>query len=352
MINLNRHNGITALALLAMTVTAPTPAAVPVGTAAWRADSRHLPDPMLANPAAVHDFFASASATELDDLLAKYPGVVGALDGAPPDLRYAANQRAGAPRQEQILLYDPRGRGRVAQVFGDLTTADRIAVLVPGVGNRMDTFWTGVGGQRYRAPATQAADLYQAVARDHFAVVAWLGYDPPTGLDISAAREEVARAGAVALDRLVAGLVAIRPQATIALLGHSYGSTVIGQAELPEQVTDIAVFGSPGMGVANAAQLDTAATVWAGQSTRDWIRLVPSFRMLGFGHGTKPTDPSFGARVFATADVPDHDHYLRPGTDSLANLADIAAGELTGRRGLGGLPSPPSPATASSPAAG
>lgn len=226
----------------------------------------------------------------------------------------------------QILLYDPSGDGRVAQVFGNLGTADRIAVLVPGVGNRLDTFWTGVGGQSYRAPAVQAADLYAAGGRGNFAVIAWLGYDTPDGVDISAAREDLARAGAVALDRFVAGLVAIRPHATIALLGHSYGSTVVGLAasHLPSNVTDIAVFGSPGMGVDNVTQLHTTARVWAGQSKRDWIRLVPGIRVLGLGHGTKPTDPGFGARVFTTADVPDHDHYLSPGTDSLANLARIA----------------------------
>jgi hypothetical protein len=236
---------------------------------------------------------------------------------------------AGAPyrgRAGQYLLFDPRGRGRVAEVFGDLSTADRIAVLVPGMSNLATTFWTGLGGRSYRAPAVQAADLYRAAARDRFAVIAWLGYDTPQGVD-EAKREDLARAGAAALDRFVAGLVAVRPQATIALLGHSYGSTVIGLAapRLPRQVTDIAAFGSPGMGARNVAGLRTTARVWAGQSPRDWIRWVPGVRLFGLGLGTKPVAARFGARVFATADVPDHDHYLAPGTDSLAALAGIAA---------------------------
>ncbi|GAB3911712.1 alpha/beta hydrolase [Kibdelosporangium lantanae] len=308
----------------AMLLAAPGAAALtpPAGTAAWLADVRHLPDPILADPVDIDRFLTSVDETTRHDLVTRYPEVVGALDGAPPELRYEANHRNG-----QILLYDPRGDGRVAQVFGNLATADRIAVLVPGVGNRLDTFWTGVGGRRYRAPATQAANLYQA-GTGNFAVIAWLGYDTPDGVDVSAAREDLARAGAVALDRFVAGLTAVRPHATIALLGHSYGSTVVGLAApgLPSNVTDIAVFGSPGMGVDDVAQLRTAARVWAGQSTGDWIGLVPGIRILGLGHGTKPTDPGFGARVFSTADVPDHDHYLSPGTDSLANLARIATG--------------------------
>ncbi|OLZ43098.1 hypothetical protein BS329_40740 [Amycolatopsis coloradensis] len=311
----------------------------PAGTAAWLADSRRLPDPLRTDPVAVHRFLAAVSEAEQRGLVSEYPGVVGALDGAPPAMRYAANDQAmtaaGSPfseRNGQFLLFDPRGDGLVAQVFGDLSAADRIAVLVPGAANRADNFWTGVGGERHRAPAVQAADLREAAARygttdkDRFAVVAWLGYDTPDGVDVSAAREDLARTGAVALNRFVAGLSAVRPQATIALLGHSYGSTVIGLAApaFPPRVTDIAVFGSPGMGVNTVAQLGTTARVWAGQSSGDWVRRVPGVRLFGLGHGTKPTDPAFDARVFGTSDVADHDHYLSPGTDSLANLASIA----------------------------
>lgn len=262
---------------------------------------------------------------------------VDAQDGTPAE-RYAANRRsmraAGDPfrdRDGQYLLFDPRGRGRVAQVFGDLAAADRIAVLVPGMGNRAANFWRGVGGERYRAPATQAADLHRA-AGERVAVIAWLGYDTPQVMT-EAARSDLARSGAAALERLVADLVALCPQATIVLLGHSYGSRVIGLAapRLPPQVTDIAVFGSPGMGVSTVADLRTTARVWAGQSAGDWIRWVPGRRVLGLGHGVKPVDPRFGARVFGTADVADHDHYLSPGTDSLANLARIASGALVQR---------------------
>ncbi|WP_158888044.1 alpha/beta hydrolase [Amycolatopsis anabasis] len=309
----------------------------PVGTAAWLADHRHLPDPVHTDPAGIHRFLSSAAKAEQDELVARYPGVVGALDGAPPELRYAANRVVMRPVDPpyrncdgQFLLFDPRGGGRVAQVFGNLAAANRIAVLVPGAGNRADNFSTGVGGLAYRAPAVQAADLYRSATASgevgQFAVIAWLGYDTPDAVDISSAREDLARAGAVALRRLIAGLVAVRPHVTIALLGHSYGSTVIGLAapELPPQVTDIAVFGSPGMGVDNVTQLRTTARIWAGQSTRDWIRWIPGVRLLGLGHRTKPTAPNFGARVFATSDVTDHDHYLSPGTDSLANLTRIA----------------------------
>ncbi|GAB2769393.1 alpha/beta hydrolase family protein [Amycolatopsis magusensis] len=337
--NLAPRTLLTVLAAVTMTV-APAAAALlsapglvrttpPPGLPAWLADGHHLPDPQRAEPAAIHDFLLRLGTAEQQGLAVAYPDVVGALDGAPPAMRYAANRRQ-LRVSGQFLLFDPRGNGRVAQVFGDLATADRIAVLVPGAANRAENFWTGVGGVLYRAPATQAADLFRAAVRKapgaRFAVISWLGYDTPGGVGPDAARGDLARAGAVALERFVAGLVAVRPQATIALLGHSYGSTVLGAAaaRLPRQVTDLAAFGSPGMGVDHVAQLGTTARVWAGQSRGDWIRWVPGVRFFGLGHGTKPADPAFGARVFATDDVADHDHYLSPGTDSLAALTGIA----------------------------
>jgi hypothetical protein len=225
----------------------------------------------------------------------------------------------------QFLLFDPRGRGRVVQVFGDLATADRIAVLVPGMNNRLANYVRGVGGKKYRSPAVQAAGLHRATGSARLAVVAWLGYDTPQGFD-EAKRSELAEAGAVALNRFLDRLATSRPEVTIALLGHSYGSVVIGRAApgLPRQVTDIAVFGSPGMDVGSAADLGVDVRVWAGQSRSDWVRWAPGVRVLGVGHGTKPVDREFGARVFPTADVTDHDHYLAPGTDSLRALASIA----------------------------
>ncbi|GIJ54416.1 alpha/beta hydrolase [Virgisporangium aurantiacum] len=299
----------------------------PVGAAAWRADPRGLPDPVTTEPDAVRRYFAGLGDAEQRDLARTYPGVVGNLDGAPVDLRYRANAAAG---HDGILGFDPRGRGRVAQVFGDLATADRIAVLVPGAGNRLGNFWRGVGGKAFRSPARQGADLFDRARAsgptERFAVVVWLGYEPPARIDVSAAREDRAREGALALGRFVAGLAAVRPHATVALLGYSYGSTVIGVAapHLPPTVTDIVAVGSPGMGVDHVTRLGTTARVWAALSRHDVMRFVPGVRFLGLGHGRQPADPAFGATVVAARDVVDHDHYLAAGVDSQATLARIA----------------------------
>jgi len=252
-----------------------------------------------------------------------------------------AMQAAGGPYAQwagegrQFLTFDQRGNGRIVEVFGDLVAADRIAVLVPGVATRGDNFSTGLGDVRDRAPAVQAQALFDAVTAvapsQHVAVIAWLGYDAPQGLGRDAAREELARAGATSLDSFVKGLASLRPSAQVTVVGHSYGSVVAGlaAADLPTQVKDIVVVGSPGMGVSRARDLHTSARVWAGQSVLDWIDLLPTFRVWGAGHGTMPATPGFGDTVFGTRGVTDHDRYLAPGTQSLSNIAKIVLGRDT-----------------------
>lgn len=303
------------------------------------ADGHRLPDPRYATPGQVARFFGALPARAGQALATRFPEVVGNLDGAPIALRYAANQRVMASAgpeyrswdtpNRHFLAFDPRGTGRAVEVVGDLATADRVAVLVPGVGNTVRVFDRPPGPHRNRAPAVWARSLYaqaeQQQPGSRLAVIAWLGYRPPADLGREAAREELARTGAAALDRFVAGLAAQRPGATYTVVGHSYGSVVAGLAArgLPGSVTDLVAIGSPGMGVDRAADLHTAARVWAGRSPDDWISDVPDVQVLGVGHGTEPVDPGFGARVFGTTGVHDHDEYLNPGTESLRNIAWI-----------------------------
>jgi pimeloyl-ACP methyl ester carboxylesterase len=254
------------------------------------------------------------------------------------DVNSTAMAAAGSPfsrwagRGRQFLAFDPRGNGRVVEVFGDLGSADRIAVLVPGVSTTANNFDTGLDDVRDRAPAVQARALYDATRAaapgEQVAVIAWLGYDAPQGVGRSAAREELARAGATALDGFTEDLATLRPQAKVTVIGHSYGSVVAGlaAADLPPQVQDLVVVGSPGMGVSRAADLNASAHLWAGQSAQDWIDWVPAFKVWGAGHGTLPTTPGFGDTVFGTSGVIDHDHYLAPGTQSLSNIVAIVLG--------------------------
>ena len=211
-------------------------------------------------------------------------------------------------------------------MVGDLSAARRIAILVPGADTTPATFDTGLGGVLRRAPAWQARQL-AAAAGPGTAVIAWLGYDSPQDARAEI-RSERAEAGAQALSRFVAGLVAQCPHATIALIGYSYGTVVLGHAApgLPAAVTDLLAIASPGMDVFRADQLHTSARVWAGSDSGDWTLAIPDLRILGAGHGTNPTRYGFGARSLDVHDAIGHDGYFVPGTTALASIARVVAG--------------------------
>ncbi|MFY1671951.1 alpha/beta hydrolase [Plantactinospora sp. WMMB334] len=250
----------------------------------------------------------------------------------------AAMRAAGNPYAHWVaagrtfLAFDPRGDGLAVEVLGDLRTADRIAVLVPGVDSTLRDFDSGLGGVRRRAPAVQARALHREIhaARPgaHVAVLAWLGYDPPDGLGRAAARAETAQAGAVALVELARTLARHRPDATMTLIGHSYGALVVGLAApaLPAQVTDLVALAGIGMGVDRVAGLHTGARVWAAEAPDDWIRRLPPVRLFGFGHGIRPAAPAFGARPLPVDGVTGHDGYLAPGSTTLHATAQVTLG--------------------------
>lgn len=292
-------------------------------------------------------------------------GAAEAAAAAPPTLpamsattlgeRYTANQRAIADaaglardtghsgRADKLarmadpartfLSFDGRaGRVRAVEVVGDLAAADRIAVLVPGADTDLDHFDTR-GDKPYSAPGGGARALYAQIhAQDptaRVAVIAWLGYSPPHTISLDVLTTGRAEAGARELRRFVAGLYTIAPAAQVSLLCHSYGSVVCGRAVSTIDVADLAVFGSPGLGVDDRDDLGTGARVWAGRGGSDWIDVVPHVSIPFFdttvGFGADPTSRGFGARDFA-AGGGGHSDYLRPGGRALSNLALIVRG--------------------------
>lgn len=312
-------------------VTGPLP-----GTAAWRADAvsgRPLPDPARATPSQVARFFAGLDDTRAQGLVRSHPLVVGNLDGAPLPLRYEANRLAvlatgealfaplAAPGR-QILAFDPRGRGTVAEVFGDLERTAHVSVIVPGSDN------DATSHDRPRAAHTGPAGMARALrsaAGESVAVIAWTGYTTPVGVGLDTARGRLAQAGAVRLARFTDGLEAVGAPDPV-LFCHSYGSVVCGLAARHTDATDIVAFGSPGMRADSVADLHTGARVWAARGPSDWIADVPNVEFAGLGHGADPTSAAFGARPVPAADVAGHTGYFTPGTGSLKAFAAIATG--------------------------
>ncbi|GLY89707.1 alpha/beta hydrolase [Actinoallomurus iriomotensis] len=257
-------------------------------------------------------------------LSARYAAERAAIESAArgtEDPRTSQRLRALAAPGRTFLDFDPRGRA--VEVVGDLATARRVAVLVPGADTTPATF----DSRGTASPGGGARALYAEAERlspgARLAVVAWLGYPAPATVSPAVVTTGRADQGARALRPLVTWLDA--RGAGVALLCHSYGTVVCGRAAKDLDVTDIAVFGSPGMTVASAAGLRTSARLWAGRASGDWMRYVPNVRVLGVGFGADPAGAGFGARRFAAGDG-GHSDYLRPGGVALRNLALIALG--------------------------
>jgi hypothetical protein len=201
---------------------------------------------------------------------------------------------------------------RLVRVYGDLATADRIAVIVPGADTTAATF-----DNSYHRPGGAARALLAEAGRlrpgHRLAVVAWLGYDSPATVSVRAITDAAARKGAPWLRRTVEGL----PDVPLTLLCHSYGSAVCAEARVPG--AQVVAFGSPGLGHARLPGL------WAGRGDADWVRFVPHVKVGVFGFGADPMDPAYGADLF-DAGPGGHSDYFRPGTVSLRNLTLLALG--------------------------
>jgi pimeloyl-ACP methyl ester carboxylesterase len=288
----------------------------------WRA-APHPSQLLKMDPAQVAAAFGELAPATAENLARRYPRIIGSLDGAPPRLRYLANDllleaeiarlehgmfmleypqsaqdlkalgvngtgrgpvaaaliaavtsalagraaeyRRWVDEDRQILLFDPSGDGRVVEVFGDLDPATHLAVVVPGMANSIENFSSSEGGFR-----DNAASLHEAASGNlPVATVAWLGYDSPD--NIGAIVTSAASDGAPALSRLLEGIGA---QKTVTVVAHSYGSVLAGTAARTGIAADNLVFvGSPGTTLdhADEAVLRPGGRVWSALADGDPI---------------------------------------------------------------------------------
>lgn len=327
------------------------------------------PPPCTATPAQVRRWWTALSPAQQRWLLAAEPGRLGPLDGVPAAVRDAANRLTldelparlpgldalrdrladGDGARAYLLRIDPAGEGQAVVALGDPDRAANVLTQVPGMTADLASY--GVELARAERIAARAAELAPGSATS---TVMWLGYDAPDFVPEAASRSQAA-AGATGLRLFQEGLRAthLGPPAHQTVLGHSYGSLVVGTAAArPGLATDDVVFvGSPGVGVDSAADLRVpSGQVWSSTSRSDVIqwaavsprslaedlalsRAVPGGALVAFARpendlyfGTNPSDPAFGARVFASEPDAGHLGYFEPGSAALDALATIAVG--------------------------
>jgi len=227
-----------------------------------------------------------------------------------------------------------------AQAWGPLRSARTIAVLIPGVGHGPAEYDSEAAmPTNGSAPITlpeQAKALLAAAGDPNLAVVAWLGYQPPSGLpqallDTDQAQIRIGAANLLALNSFLAEL---NPAAAVTWVCHSYGSLICASAlhssnqapNLTKEPAAVVLLGSPGVQTDKAADFPTSAEIWAGRGPEDFIQLVPLLNLVGGGFGPDPATPSFGARPIACEPDSGHSDYFRPGSIQLRTLVRVVKG--------------------------
>ncbi|MFG2224800.1 alpha/beta hydrolase [Streptomyces sp. NPDC048644] len=219
-----------------------------------------------------------------------------------------------------VLGIDTKHDGRAVVAQGNPDTARNVAVQVPGTDNDL----SNVDEQIDRVDRLQQAAVDKG-AKDT-AVVSWLGYDAPE-TDNSMFSTGRANPAGGDLQSFTHGLRETHEgdRAHMTVLGHSYGSTVVGVGASHGgglDADDIVVVGSPGMTVEHAKDLNMDPDhVWAGGAKDDFV----SNHTSGLTLGEDPMEKEFGGKVF-DVDTEGHGGYWDKGSESLANQGRIIAG--------------------------
>ncbi|WBB49140.1 alpha/beta hydrolase [Verrucosispora sp. WMMA2044] len=363
--------------------------------AGWTARPPSYRPPPNAEPGAVRRWWAGLTPAERRWLVVHEPELTGRLDGVPAEARDQANRLLLTARRatlvqrwEQLLARVPRGpleaaglrgveaalsgldglvarlestqqprayllgldvggEGRAVVALGNPDRATDVLTYVPGMTAGLDDA-TGELGRAARVLARGA----ELAPETQTSAVLWLGYDAPDFLH-EAAWDGQARAAGEALHRFQDGLRATHdgPPARQTVLGHSYGSLVVGTAARDHGLAaDALVFvGSPGVGVGHAAELGMpTGQVWASTAPDDVIRLTrppdelalraalsasPVGMIAGWltgpgderWFGRDPAEPGFGGRTFPSGRY-GHTGYWHPDNPALDGMARVMLG--------------------------
>jgi pimeloyl-ACP methyl ester carboxylesterase len=338
----------------------PTPDRTPVEVAAWWTalppDQRRLAlvqdaaalGSLAGLPAAARDAANRLLLTHLlRSLRAERDRMLGAgFSMVPAELRWVADRvrtrlaiaesveralAADGDRVARLLTLDLDGPGRVAIGLGDVDGARHVAVVVPGMGQD-----AAHGVERTVAHAERLRQQARRESTATTAVVAWVGYAAPGWAQVPFTTRALAGGRGLAADlrALVAGRTADGgdpPHTTV--VGHSYGSTVVGAAATtqPLEADDLVLLGSPGALAEHVEELSRPqGHVFVGEATFDVVADMGVF-------GADPGDPGFGATRIRADPGPevswrerlsggDHSHYFDARSESLRNVARVVVG--------------------------
>ncbi|GAB7031272.1 alpha/beta hydrolase [Streptomyces sp. NPDC021749] len=284
-------------------------------------------------PSSVRD---DANRLALDQQLNFVSGSDQAIPGIPENrhnlevLKAELDKRDGATGNKKLYLLDFNGfeDGKAVIAMGNPDTADNVGVQVPGTATDMNS----TGGQLSRIEKLQRS-AERADPSANTSMVYWLGYDAPEIPSSDAPNLGVAGTGraddaAPDLRDFTHGLRASHEgsdRAHMTVLGHSYGATVVGDADAGGKGLDadsISVVGSPGETVGRASDLHVDPHhFYTGIADDDFIKQAQDLTL-----GPDPNTTDFGGTRFVT-DTHGHSGYWDDNSESLANQGRIIAGK-------------------------
>jgi pimeloyl-ACP methyl ester carboxylesterase len=246
------------------------------------------------------------------------------------DLQTAITGTASTGQEYFLIDFDSAGDGKAIVSVGNPDSADNTAVYVPGTGTDLGSF-TDEYGTLARAE-TMAYDAQRLGGSEETAVVAWFDYDAPNEPVPEAGDLSYAEAAGATLSQFTDGLAVTHDgseRAHTTVVGHSYGTTVVGHtaSEYGVEADKIIALASPGLDTDHASELGVGAeNVYVATAEGDairhttdtlsWIAQAAAEGVtggrggvdwdaqgdgpLGWHGGTNPMHEDYGATVFAS----------------------------------------------------
>ncbi|MEU8996981.1 alpha/beta hydrolase [Streptomyces caniferus] len=257
--------------------------------------------------------------------------------------RFDRTGHRGLP-EAYLLGFDPdgEGNGRVILANGNPNTAHHTTIYVPGT--KSDISIIGEDDGDTPSDLKRSESLWKQSSRlvpgQKISTITWLDYDAPDDIFTEATQDKFAKKGAPRLLEYLEGNRSAHQHATGSLghttvMGHSYGSTLIGDTAktaswngTPIPADDVMVAGSPGMQAPHAADLGIDPKhMWAmgGDGWSDWFVREGGKNVGLGGDRTIPTDVEFGGNIMKS-DTGGHGAFWNEGSLSLRNQAAVTTG--------------------------
>jgi Alpha/beta hydrolase len=244
---------------------------------------------------------------------------IAALETVERQLVGLRGDSAATGEQRQFLAFSAApGDHRLVEVIGDLESAERVVIHVPGMNTDLGEYAAGGHGN-----ATNLYRELQAVSAENVVVISFMDYNVPDDV-LEAASGRGADSGVAPLQSLVADLHRLGlADEQLAVVAHSYGSVVTGHTMQDGlDVGTVVTVGSPGMsdGADDRSDLGSPdVALWSAAADDDLVAWAPF-------HGEDPSADGFGANGFDIAGASGHSEYFDRDGRSLTNVARIAAG--------------------------